>query len=123
MEFAYHGYRVSTNTNEPFTHLSKIRRSFSEGGTNQPIMTNYAKQTQFTEHSNKRKLIYNKGLRKCSSPRTPQKQTQNKPNFKLEANLSLRERRSLRVGFSESSNRGPISNFLLGMSYGENYVL
>jgi len=32
-----------------------------------------------------------------------------KPNFKLEANLSLRERRSLRVSFSESSNRGPIS--------------
>jgi len=29
------------------------------------------------------------------------------PN-KLEANLSLRERRSLRVSFSESSNRGPI---------------
>ena len=41
-----------------------------------PIMTNYAKQTQFTKRSNKRKLIYNKGLRKCSSPRTPQKQTQ-----------------------------------------------
>jgi len=33
-----------------------------------------------------------------------------KANFKLEANLSLRERRSLRVSFSESSNRGPISN-------------
>ena len=33
----------------------------------------------------------------------------NKANFKLEANLSLRERRSLRVSFSESSNRGPIS--------------
>ncbi|MBA7624710.1 hypothetical protein ES703_32122 [subsurface metagenome] len=36
----------------------------------------------------------------------------NKPNskpIKLEANLSLRERRSLRVSFSESSNRGPIS--------------
>jgi len=29
--------------------------------------------------------------------------------IKLEANLSLRERRSLRVSFSESSNRGPIS--------------
>jgi len=29
--------------------------------------------------------------------------------IKAEANLSLRERRSLRVSFSESSNRGPIS--------------
>jgi len=29
--------------------------------------------------------------------------------YKAEANLSLRERRSLRVSFSESSNRGPIS--------------
>jgi len=29
--------------------------------------------------------------------------------IKLEANLSLRERRSLRVSFLESSNRGPIS--------------
>jgi hypothetical protein len=64
MEFAYHSCGVSTNTNEPFTQLSKIRRSFSEGGTNQPTMTNYAKQTQFAGRSNKRKLIYNKGLRK-----------------------------------------------------------
>jgi len=37
----------------PITHL-----------TNQPIMTNYAKQTQFTECSNKRKLSFNKGLLK-----------------------------------------------------------
>ena len=36
----------------------------------------------------------------------PGKQTQSNP-IKLEANLSLRERRSLRVSFSESS-RGPI---------------
>jgi len=38
---------------------------------------------------------------------------ENKPNsnpIKLEANLPLRGRRSLRVSFSESSNRGPISN-------------
>jgi len=38
---------------------------------------------------------------------------QNKPNtdpIKLEANLPPRGRRSLRVSFSESSNRGPISN-------------
>jgi hypothetical protein len=30
-----------------------------------------------------------------------------KANFKVEADLSLRERRSLRVSFLESSNRGP----------------
>jgi len=42
--------------------------------------------------------------------------------IKLEANLSLREQRSLRVGFSESSNRGPISKgapmLLCGIAHG-----
>ena len=38
-------------------------------------------------------------------PKTNPIRTQNKANFKLEA-----KRRSLRVSFSESSNRGPISN-------------
>ncbi len=48
----------------------------------------YAKQTQFTERSNEPNLIYNKPLRKCSSPRTPQKQSQNKPNSKpIKANF------------------------------------
>ena len=41
---------------------------------------NKAKQTQFAGRSNERNLIYNKGLRKYSSPRTPQKQSQTKPN-------------------------------------------
>ncbi len=31
-------------------------------GSNQPIMTNYAKQTQIAECLNKRKLSFNKGL-------------------------------------------------------------
>jgi hypothetical protein len=48
-------------------HLSRVLYKFA------PF---YAKQTQFADRSNKRKLIHNKGLRKCSSPRTPQKQTQ-----------------------------------------------
>jgi len=43
-----------------------------------------------------------------NKPNTNPIRTQYEPNFKLEANLSLRERRSLRVSFSESSNRGPI---------------
>jgi len=30
--------------------------------TNQPIITNYAKQTQFPKSSNERKYCYNKGL-------------------------------------------------------------
>jgi len=71
-----------------------VSRDLGEGGNNQPTLNNYAKQTQFTERSNKRKLVYNKGLRKHPSPRTLQKQSQS----------------------------NPISNFLLGISYGENFV-
>jgi hypothetical protein len=40
----------------------------------------YAKQTQFLGDSNEHKYCYDKALRQFLSPRTPQKQSQNKPN-------------------------------------------
>jgi len=87
------------------------------------------KQTQYKPNSNPIKPNFQKSLMNVSAvktmnyeqitmnnanknkPNSNPKRTQNKANFKLEANLSPRERRSLRVSFSESSNRGPI--FLL----------
>jgi hypothetical protein len=40
----------------------------------------YAKQTQFPKYSKERNFYYKKGLQRYSPPRTPQKQTQFKPN-------------------------------------------
>jgi len=40
----------------------------------------YAKQTQFSEQPNEHKPNYDKALRQFPSPRTLQKQSQNKPN-------------------------------------------
>ena len=41
---------------------------------------NYAKQTQFSLIPNEHNLLFDKLLRQFLSPRTPQKQSQNKPN-------------------------------------------
>ena len=40
----------------------------------------YAKQTQFTEYSNERKVCYNNGLCQFTPAQPLQKQSQNKPN-------------------------------------------
>ena len=49
-----------------------------------------AKQTQFTKHPNKRNFIYNKGLRKCTPPQTPAKQTQFHPHTRTRRLILMR---------------------------------
>jgi len=67
-------------------------------------------QCQNKAKTNPIKLEANLSLRERRSLRVSFSESSNRGPIKLEANLSLRERRTLRVGFSESSNRGPISN-------------
>jgi len=103
--------------NEPNTNPIKPNLRKAQMNVNSLITKDYRKKDDFAVRKNKPNSNPIKPNTKPIKANTSPKQTQNKPNtnpikanFKLEANLSLRERRSLRVGFSESSNRGPISN-------------
>ena len=80
---------------------------------NSILTKDYERNDIFTVSENKPKTNPIKPNTKPIKANTMPKQSQSNPKQtqnKLEANLSLRERRSLRVSFSESSNRGPISN-------------
>jgi len=80
--------------NKPNSNPIKANFRNAQMNVSSLITKDYRKNDDFAVRKNK--------------PNSNPKRTQNKANFKLEANLSPRERRSLRVSFSESSNRGPI---------------
>jgi len=111
--------------NEPKTNPIKPNFKKAQMNVNSLITKDYRKNDDFAVQKNKaktnpisKKPKMNVNLYVIEDYREKDDFAvqKNKPNsnpIKLEANLSLRERRSLRVSFSESSNRGPISNVTL----------
>jgi len=90
----YEHYNQQTSTNEIRFTLRQHQRT---------KRVNYAKQTQFTECSNKRKHCYNNGLCQYTPPQTPAKQTQSKP-IQTQSNPISTPLRRKQTQFKPNSN-------------------
>jgi len=116
--------------NKPNSNPIKANFRKAQMNVNSLITKDYRKKDDFAVRKNKPKtkpilsavggLQMNLNFYLTKDYNNEQRTTNNerlcKTNpIKLEANLPLRGRRSLRVSFSESSNRGPISNGARGI--------
>ncbi len=103
--------------NKPNTNPIKPNPRKAQMNVNSLITKDYRKKDDFAVRKNKANSnpIKANQSQSPSAIRNTQYEIRDTNPIKLEANLPLRGRRSLRVSFSESSNRGPISNGARGI--------